>query len=242
MTESLKVAIVAAIEREVWPLVKGWRRSLRDLDGRAFQFFEAEGKVLICGGIGSEHARRATEAIIRLYAPAMLISAGFAGALQPDVRVGQVLVPRVVIDVGDGSRIDTGTGTGILATFGAIADAAQKAKLARAFGAQAVDMEAAAVARGAEAHGLRFMACKAISDASDFSMPCLGAFTGSNGKFQAGKFAFYAGLRPWLWKSTAQLAKGSALASRELCKSLTALIDRNTEWMVAGREAVGAQS
>ena len=74
-----EVAIVAALEREVAGLVKSWPRVSRDFEGRSFKFFEKSNAVLVCGGIGPEAARRATEAVVALYRPAELISAGFAG-------------------------------------------------------------------------------------------------------------------------------------------------------------------
>ena len=86
--------------------------------------------MVVCGGMGAECARRATEAVIELYRPEQLISAGFAGALEPGLPVGQVLTPRIVIDAGDGSRTDTGVGEGALVSFASVADRGQKAKLA----------------------------------------------------------------------------------------------------------------
>jgi len=218
-----KIAIVAALEREVRPLVKDWRVRRQESAGRQFTFFERDRTVVVCGGMGAECARRATEAVIVLYRPEQLISAGFAGALEPGRRVGEVLTPRTVIDAGDGSRTDTGAGEGALVSFGSVADRGQKAKLRAAYGAQAVDMEAAAVARGAQAHGLRFLACKAISDASDFSWPAVGRFVGPNGQFRTSGFAFYLSLRPWLWGRMIELARDSRQASARLCQSLAVL-------------------
>ena len=57
-----RIAIVAALEREVRPLVKQWRMTEKQHDQRRFQFFENDRAVLVCGGIGGEAARRATEA------------------------------------------------------------------------------------------------------------------------------------------------------------------------------------
>lgn len=225
LAEFTRVAIVAALPREVRPLVRNWPCSRQQFEGHEFEFFEKDGVVLVCGGIGGERARRATEAVIQLYDPELVVSAGFAGALQRDVVVGQVLMPRIVIDAGDSSRTNTQDGTGILVTFSSVADADQKGKLAKAFDAQAVDMEAAAVAKSAEKHGLRFTACKAISDASNFFMPALGLFI-REGKFQTRKFATHVMLRPWLWKSAVKLARDSALAARNLCQSLATLADR----------------
>src|SRR5712691_5942124 len=156
-THRRKIALVAALEREVWPLVKHWSASEREFDGRQFKFFENERAVLVCGGIGAEAARRACEAMIALYQPVLVISAGFAGALSADSHVGDVFVPRRVVDASDGSVVETGMGHGSLVTFAGVAGVAGKKKLAQAYGAQAVDMEAAAVARAARARGTRFV-------------------------------------------------------------------------------------
>ena len=76
-----RVAFVAALEREVRPLLKTWRVSTRDHDGRRFRFYENADIVLVCGGIGAAAARRAAEAVIALFEPSMIYSVGFAGAL-----------------------------------------------------------------------------------------------------------------------------------------------------------------
>src|SRR5450755_4026196 len=142
-----RIAIVAALRREVWPLVKHWPVSRKQSGGHEFAFYGKGRTVVVCGGIGGGPARRAAEAVIQLYGPALVISAGFAGALQADLPVGRVLTPSIVVDTRDGSRASAEAGEGVLVSFDSIADVPQKAKLAEAYAAQAVDMEAAAVAR-----------------------------------------------------------------------------------------------
>jgi adenosylhomocysteine nucleosidase len=220
MSDSAKVAIVAALEREVRALVKRWRMTEREYEGRRFRFFESAEIVLVCGGIGAEAARRATEAVIALYQPVLVQSVGFAGALDPTFKVGEVFSPSRVIDAKDGSSVETGSGRGILVSVDAISGAEQKMKLAKSYGAHAVDMEAAAVARGAQARGLGFMAVKAISDESTFAMPSMDRFVRGDGQFQTGKFVAFAALRPWLWSRLIQLARKGAKASRALCAEL----------------------
>jgi adenosylhomocysteine nucleosidase len=215
-----KVAVVAAMEREVWPFVRDWPTTRRDYDGRTFKFFEKEGMVLVCGGMGAEAARRATEAIIALYAPGLVISAGFAGGLDPALPVGHTLTPRHVIDAGDGSRTDSGAGEGVLVSFETVADAEQKARFATAFGAHAVDMEAAAVARAAQAHAVKFLACKVISDSSDSRLPPIAPFIGADGRFHALRFLAHIAIRPWLWKGVRRLANDSLKAAQSLGISL----------------------
>jgi len=212
-----RVAIVAALEREVRPLVKRWRPVEREYDGRRYKFFENERAVLVCGGIGPEAARRATEAIINLYAPIMVQSAGFAGALDSTLRAGAVLTPICVIDAKDGSRVEAGVGHWVVVSVDRTASIEQKARLAKAYWAHAVDMEAAAVARGAQAHDITFVGLKVISDEADFEMPSIDRFIAGDGTFRNAAFAAFVAVRPWLWRRVIQLARNSATAANALC-------------------------
>jgi adenosylhomocysteine nucleosidase len=221
-----KVAIVAALEREVSRLTRSLSRVEHQHDGRRFVFFEADEIVIVCGGIGVEAARRAAEAAIALYKPALLQSVGFAGALDADLRAGDLFMPAFVIDARDGSRIEIegapgrGKGRSSLVTFASVAGAQQKASLAQAYGAQAVDMEAAGVAAAARAHGIGFAAMKVISDELNFEMPQTARFIDANSRFKTANFAAFVALRPWLWRSTATLAANSHKAAKVLCKNL----------------------
>jgi len=211
-----RLAIVAALEREVSGLTKGWHRVHRQYEGRDLIFFERADTVLVCSGIGLEAARRAAEAVITLYHPTLVQSVGFAGALDANMRVGDVFSPAIVFDARDGSRIAVAGGEGTLVTFMTVASAGQKLKLAQAYSAQAVDMEAAAVAAAAHAHGIPFTATKVISDGLHFEMPETARFIDAHGHFKTAGFAFYVALRPWLWGRAATLASNSRKAARAL--------------------------
>ena len=236
MPNSTKVAMVAALEREVSLLIKRWNRVEREHEGRRFKFFEGGQTVLVCDGIGAEAARRATEAVLALYQPELVLSAGFAGALDPALKVGDIFTPSSVVDARDGSRVKVATGRGVLVSAAAVAGVEEKKKLAESYGAQAVDMEAAAVARGAQARGVRFMAVKAISDESDFEMPTLDRFVDEKGQFKTRRFAISATLRPWLWPRLLQLARNGAKASRALCAELERYIQEPKKSEVSGPE------
>ncbi len=178
--------------------------------------------MVVCGGIGLEAARRASEAIIALYHPTRLHSVGFAGALTSDLRVGDIFEPSAVIDARDCSRIPVrySDSQDVLLTFGSVAGAAQKAKLAQAFGAKAIDIEAAAVAASASSHGIAFAATKVISDEANFEMPDTELFIDSRGHFKTAAFAIFIILRPWLWPRVATLARNSSRAARILSHHL----------------------
>ena len=215
-----RVAIVASLEREVRPLVKEWRVSEKEHAGRGFRFFENGEIVLVCGGIGAEAARRAAEAVIAIYSPKLIYSAGFAGALDPALKVADIVQPQRLVNVGDGSSVHLDRGEGVLVSFGSVANPAQKIKLRDSFSALAVDMEAAAVARAAEARRVEFAVVKVISDEFDFSFPSMERFIDPNGQFLEMRFVQFAALRPWLWPQVARLARNSSRASRALCDRL----------------------
>jgi nucleoside phosphorylase len=220
MDVRMTIAIVAAMEREVRPLIGGWRIRTIEHAGRQYRLFENGQAALICGGIGSEAARRATEAIIQAVNPALVLSVGFAGALDGSLQVGAVIEPRTVINAADGVRTEIGLSEGVLVSSSTVAGKEQKARLRKAYGALAVDMEAGAVAQGAQARGIEFAALKAISDGADFELPALDHFLASNGRFRSAGFAVHVALRPWLWGTTIALARNSSRASKALCDAL----------------------
>jgi len=215
-----ELAIVAALEREIRPLVRNWRVHESEHAGKRFRFFETDQCVAVCGGIGQEAARRATAALIARYLPTKILSVGFAGALDANLKIGRVLEVHQLIDARDGSRKETGPGTAVLISFSSIAGEEQKSKLASAYQAQIVDMEAAGVARAAEAQGIEFGVVKVVSDELGFPMLPMDRFIDGDGRFHGGQFATYAAIRPWLWARVLRLAKDSSRAANSLCTYL----------------------
>jgi len=238
-----KIAIIAAMEREVSPLIRSWKVRMIEHGGRRYRLFENGDVALVCGGIGAEAARRATEAVIREVSPVRVISVGFAGALDASSHVGQVVKPRAVINAADGVRTEVGSGEGILVTSRTVADKEQKLRFSTAYGASAVDMEAAAVAQGAQARGVEFAALKVISDAADFSLPVIDRFVANDGSFHTVQFACHVGLRPWLWGATITLARNSARASHALCDAIASYLGRETlDQKILPHESFAAES
>jgi adenosylhomocysteine nucleosidase len=220
-----KIAIVAAMEREVSALVKNRRRVQRPHEGRTYTLFESADSVCVCGGIGVEAARRAAEAVIALYRPQVIYSVGFAGALDSTLHVGDIFTPSAVVDARDGSRVQLEEGSGTLLTFPQIASAAQKLKLATSYTAQAVDMEAAAVAAAASKHGIPIAAAKAISDEAHFEISATQRFIDPESRFHTTKFVLFALLRPWLWPRMAKLAANSQKAAKALARHLERIMN-----------------
>jgi nucleoside phosphorylase len=227
-----KIAIIAALESEVAPLVKGWPSKRLTAQNRTIQIFEGDGVIVVCGGMGSVSARIAAEAAyqhakgdIWLY-----ISAGFAGALKPSLKVGDIVQPSEVISEADGQRISTAAGKSMLVSAGAVASKSVKKRFAEMYGAEAVavDMEAYAVGDVASIYKIPFIVIKVISDELDFDMPPLGRFVTSTGQFSTPGFIGYAAIRPWIWPVVIQLGRNASLAAERLAAALNPSGDRLT--------------
>ncbi len=213
-----RVAIVCAMAVEIKPLVRTWRK-VRE---RGLTFFESENAVAVAGGIGSAPAALAAMTLVAREQPSCLVSAGFVGALRRDLRVGDVLWPRTVINAATGRRFSTRSpeASGAIVSGRAIAGEERKRGLREEFGADAIDMESAGVASIAESCGLPFIAVKAVSDEVDFPMPPLNEFVDTTGRFHSVAFVGKALLHPRWWWATIALGRNSHRASVELCRAM----------------------
>lgn len=222
-----KIAIIAAMEREIAPLVRGWQRGKLPSGQREFPCFERDGVVAVVSGIGCRNAELAARAVVAQHRPALLISVGLAGALIRSLKVGSVFTPNVVVDASDGAEYrctadSNHVSGGVLVSSVEIAGAEAKQELVNRFHALVVDMEAAGVAKVAQQEQVGFRCIKAISDEADFMMPPMGKFVNAAGEFQSGKFALWAAVRPWKWPGVGALARNSKRAIQALCNRLNA--------------------
>jgi adenosylhomocysteine nucleosidase len=142
------------------------------------------------------------------------------------LRAGDTIFPAAVVDTLDGSRHETAIQNArigstslartVMASYPEIAGAAQKRQLAKSYGAHAVDMEGAAVARTAQVHNLQFLVIKAISDEVDFELAELNRFV-RGGQFDTKSLVLFLIPRPWLWLKMIRLARNTRIASDNLC-------------------------
>ena len=215
------VGVVAAMPIEMAPLVG--KRQSRQVNG--VSLFDLDRAVVAVGGIGEKCARRAAEAAVDDAGPKLLVSAGIAGAISPQLKVGDVLQIREVVDVATGVRYPASGGEGMLATSQDVSDALEKCQLLAKYGADVVDMEGAAVAQVATERGLKFAAVKAISDDVSFKMPPLMRFIDEHGRFHNGQFLLYVALRPKWWPVLGRIRANTAVATANLCRAVENLIE-----------------
>jgi len=218
-------AIIAALPGELRPLVRGWRRESR---GGAELWRRGDGAwVAACAGAGCEAAGRALAEIEKDGPVGLIVNTGWAGALRPEFAAGQAYGVSGVIDGRTGERY--GLRARIpgcwLVTSPRVADQPEKQRLATAFGAGLVDMEAAALARLAVDRGIPFWCVKGVSDGAADQIPDFTGFIAANGKFQLIRFIGFALPRPALWPALVRLGRNSRRAARAIRPLVLAILE-----------------
>jgi nucleoside phosphorylase len=225
-----KLAIVAALEREIAPLVKDWNLTVIRTEGHEYRVREKDDVLVTCGGIGAAAARAAAEALYNHCKGqvAGFVSAGYAGALTPELKVGDVVQPERVVTPEGGAHPAHGD-DGILVSAIRIATPERKKELAELHSAKAVDMEAHAIADYASVHRLPCVVIKVISDEHDAELPpAVDKFIDAKGRFKSSSYAVHMMVRPWLWRKVIRLGRDTSVASRALCDALREAIDAHT--------------
>lgn len=174
-------------ERQPLPgIVSASRMEARTLEHAGGRFRPLAGVPTGICGIGSEGAARAAQRLLAQGCTA-LVSWGFAGALAPRLRRGDLLLPaRVVNADGTGIEVDvqwhrrmeevlasapTPCTQTLLQASEAVLTADAKAALFASTRAAAVDMESAALGEVAKAAGVPFLAVRAVVDIHSDSLP-----------------------------------------------------------------------
>ncbi len=158
----------SVVRRLAWPLA--WTREAH-IGGRRW--------ILAAHGPGPRLARLAAEiALDRCHGRAITLSTGFCGALDPSLQLGDIFVAREVIAAAAGSRFTAQAPAapdafrqGVLWSQDHVAVGADEKRALRSRGADAVDMEAAAVAGEAARRGVPFYCVRAVSDTASESLP-----------------------------------------------------------------------
>jgi adenosylhomocysteine nucleosidase len=213
----MKIGIIAALPGELKPLVLGWQ-SMRLQDGTRRWTHRSGADVWIaaCSGMGAEAARRAFAAAEADGALDMVLSVGWAGALDPAFRPGEARAMSVVIDAQTGEQFQLAGGERQLGlvTTARVVDAQEKARLRATYrGAVMVDMEAAVVARMARMRGIPVTCIKGVSDGVEAKLPDLNPFLSPKGQLRMGPFLGHLALRPRYWKAIGELGRNSSKAS-----------------------------
>jgi adenosylhomocysteine nucleosidase len=101
----MKVGIIAALPGELKPLVRGWHAgAAKDSMRKWTRNAGADTWIAICDGMGADAVRRAFIAAEVDSPLDLVLSVGWAGALDPELRAGDARIFSVIIDAQTGER------------------------------------------------------------------------------------------------------------------------------------------
>ncbi len=133
--------------------------------------------IFVANGPGPRAVEKALENRIDVQG---IVSAGFCGALDPALRVGDIVED------------------GIVCSDRVAVTAQEKADLRAKTGAAAVDMESAAVAQKAQQWRVEFRSMRAVSDAASDDLPLdFNLYRDARGRFSRGRIAMAAVSNPF---------------------------------------------
>ena len=202
------ITVIAAVDEEVSDLLSNHGFRLEETKSARLPYVRRSSSVaevtVVVSGIGRAAAKEATRAAIETLRPRLLISTGFAGALDPTLATGDLLVFDEIVASGgtedhpaamwvseaqlradllsslhgSGRRAKAATCVSVPRL---VVTAAAKKGLREQLNAHAADMESYWVANEAARAGIRSMAVRAVLDEADQDLPSLvGRVTATN--------------------------------------------------------------
>jgi adenosylhomocysteine nucleosidase len=255
------MAILCAVRHELAPLARRLhpprpgapgRRDRRTQPPRHYPAFcgwlgDTE-VLLVASGVGRRCAAEAAEHVMTSWAPDALLIAGVAGALDPLLHLGRVviaesvlweqgcLVPSLSLPAPGAERGPLLSVDRVLATaadkLGALAEHAGGAAApgsAVRLGAGAprvVEMETAGAVPAAEARGVPWGAVRAVSDVAGESLPFdFNLLRDESGDIPASRVALMACARPRCIPGLLRLGRNTSLAAAALARYLAAWLE-----------------
>jgi adenosylhomocysteine nucleosidase len=221
-TSTTRIAVLAPMRTEFRPLVKPL--ALERMDDRSPYSRGRVGDVEVIAtmtGIGTTAATTVTEQLLDDHDVEHVVVVGIAGGLGPDLDVGDMVVPEVVVDrPNDRSYRATPIGGVVPAGTIVTSDEFNYAQpiLDRFVGdgVLALDMETGSVAAVCERRGVPWTAFRSLSDHVT-KAPVETAVLGlarPDGSANVPALIRYLAPKPWRIRHLSRLAKGSNVATR----------------------------
>jgi len=225
-----RIGIIAALPGELKPLVNtGWER-LPTAKGSGVSMWQTtygDDEVLaVCAGMGPAAALRAFSAAEYRGSLDVVLSVGWAGALQTHSVPGQVYIPSAVVDAQTGERYQLSDGQRklILVSTAHVAMEKEKHRLATSYSGAFVDMESATVLRLAGMRGIPACCLKAVSDELGEDLPNFGNFTDEQGQLRMLPFLGFVAFNPRYWGPLGRLGRNSSKGAHALASAIITLL------------------
>lgn len=246
-----RIAILFAVSQEIAPLSKRLEsrqpgpatlRAHRTVSGT----IGSVELLLAVTGVGARRAEQAARAVVEAWRPDLLMMAGVAGGLAPDLRVGELITAnRVLTPAGEKRPSLVPVGTGVTLRRGALLSAdrilvtveEKRKAYAAALGGDsmtrsvadgaplAVEMETAGVIATAETLGVPWAAVRALSDTAAEALPLdFNRLRSADGDLPTSRVALAAITHPTAIPGLIRLGKNTSLAAEALGEFLAAWV------------------
>ncbi len=236
------IAIIGAIKDEIAGIKNLMKitDALRWQTGNAFAgTWQGRPVVLVRSGMGCDCAKRALAEIAGKYDLECAISVGYAGALDPALRVGDLVVAEKVVyyetlksyllDEGLLSAIPEMRRGTLLTVDQVAATPPEKKALREKYSAVAVDMETFGLAEEAQTHNLPFMSVRCITDTADQELIDCSHLVAEDGDVSKLKAGWHILTHPGDLKGMIDLGKNAQKATAALTDFLGKRVLRKTD-------------
>ena len=251
------IAIVSAVREELaeYLAIGGFARAGTSGSVRLYRSAKQGSVVVAESGIGGKRAEEATRLIVDRFKPALIVSAGFGGAVQPGLATADVvLCERVwwangpldswspdtaeLCDIGNGTVGDLhqlasrSLGRELirgdcLTVPRVFGNPSEKQRVGGKFDVSVLDMESYWVCRAAGDYGVPCLVLRSVLDTVDQRLPAFVEVAAANGGDRRRRRAMgHALSRPWEIPGLIRLASQARAASASLASVLMVLASR----------------
>jgi adenosylhomocysteine nucleosidase len=203
------IALISATEDEVTAFLSNLTNK-KTTKNNSVYFIEGNfleiGIVVAISGVGIKKARNCTNTLIKKYDPKIIVSAGFAGALNPKLRLGDLFIPEWALSLKNQEKIYLDNSLpyiafkylsgGILTENSFINVKEKKLDLFVQSSADIVDMETWAIAEAAGKLDTRVISVRSVSDLTNQHLPRMEQIFNKESKFDLKKAFGYFGSNP----------------------------------------------
>lgn len=237
------IVLLAAIHQEMTAIIQSLGLT-EDPHGQT-HIGQIDGVHLVCAltGVGPDRAVAIFQRLVHVHQPDLVIHLGFAGALDPRLRTGDVITFRAIIN-GRGKTVMFEDGLPyvtddeihrkrhhtLLTAATLITDPKQKRVLFEKYRAGACDMESFALAQSAAHSRVRLLVVRAVSDAAHEALPKgMDRWIRSDGSVDLKTVMIRLLKNPRLIATLWRLRRSSRLAGKRLAQHISPLIRKLTD-------------
>ncbi len=217
-----RIGFLAPMQVELNPLVRNLSLRKTVVGGQVLYRGAVGGTevVAMLAGVGPAAATQATNRLLGTGPLDQVVVVGVAGGIDPALRLGDLVVPEVVLDATSGAEYRPSpraevTPSGVLITTEGLTVDGDSAEELRTRGVVAVDMETAAVAAVCHRAGISWSVYRAISDIVGEGIvdDAVLHLVRTDGSLDVGAVARFLVTRPWRIPHLFRLAQGSKAAT-----------------------------